>query len=70
MKTQADLVTEDKGFQEKRITRKVVIPGLNILHTKPIEDIAEVLALVIKSQNNIVEIRYVLGEYIELTYDS
>lgn len=70
MKTQADVVADDKGFKEKLEKRKVVVPGLNILHTKPVEDIAEVLALVMKSQNNIVELKYVLGEYIELTYET
>lgn len=70
MKTQADIVADDKGFKEKLETRKVMIPGLNILHTKPVEDIAEVLALVIKSQNNIVELRYKIGDCIELVYET
>lgn len=70
MKTQADLVADDQGFKEKYETRKVVVPGINMLHTKKVEEIAEVLALIMKSQNNIVELRYKLGEHIELVYET
>lgn len=70
MKTQADIVAEDKGFQPKTVTTKVVVPGIDSLHNKTAAEIAEVLTLVIKSQNGIKEFKYVLGEYIEITCDT
>ena len=63
---QEDLVREAMGYQPKEVTRKVNLPGLTALHNKSTVEIAETLALVLKSENNIVEIRYRVGEYIEL----
>jgi hypothetical protein len=67
-KTQQDIVDESKGYLPKTQTVKVSIPGIEYLHTRTTFDIAEALANVLKSQRDIVEVRYVLGEYIELTY--
>jgi hypothetical protein len=65
-KTQEDIVTSETQFPEQT-TVKVAVPGIQILHTKSTEEIAEVLSNVMRSHSNVVEMRYVLGEYIELT---
>jgi hypothetical protein len=66
-RTQAELVEEDQGFKSKEVTRRITLPGLKTLHNKPTKEIAEVLALAIKSEPNVIEIRYRVGEFIELT---
>jgi len=66
-RTQEDLVKEDQGYRSEEVTRKITLPGLKELHTKSTKDIAEVLAVAIKSEPNVIEIRYRLGEFIELT---
>lgn len=69
MKTQADIVADGKGYQEKYETRKVIVPGIESLHTKSATEIAEVLSMVLRSQKNIVEFTYKVGQYIELSYE-
>jgi len=69
MKTQADIVADNKGYKEKYEVRKVVVPGIESLHTKSATEIAETLSLVLRSQKNVREVRYIVGEYIELTYE-
>tara|TARA_B100001765_G_C19295806_1_gene246477 strand:- start:243 stop:470 length:228 start_codon:yes stop_codon:yes gene_type:complete len=66
-KTQGDLVANDSPYTPEQATKKIVVPGIQSLHMKSTEEIAEVLSNVLRSQSNVVEIRYVLGEYIELT---
>jgi hypothetical protein len=65
-KTQGELVAQDQGVKPEEERFKVNIPGLKDLHTNPTADIAEVLTTVLKSQSNIVELKYRVGEYIEL----
>ena len=65
--TQDDLVREAMGYRPKETTRKINLPGLQSLHLKSGVEIAEALALVLKAESNIVEIKYRLGEYIEVT---
>jgi hypothetical protein len=65
--TQADLVGKAIGYQAEESTHKVLIPGIDSLHTKPTSTIAETLALILKSEANVVEIRYRVGKFIELT---
>ena len=67
-KNQDDIVKESLGFKEKELTRKVMLPGLQELHTKPIADIAEALSLVLRSEGDIVELKYRVGQFIEVTY--
>lgn len=69
IKTQEDIVRAAKGFREKYETRKLKLPGIETLHTKTLEEIAEVLAIALKSQSNVVEVRYRVGEHVELTYE-
>lgn len=66
-RNQQELVQEEQGFQPKEVTRKITLPGLETLHTKTIDEIAEVLAIAIKSEPNVVELRYRAGKFIELT---
>jgi len=66
MKTQNDHVRQDKGFQPETVVRKVTVPGMKTLHERTTREIAEVLANVLRSEQNIIELRYVLGDCIEL----
>jgi len=66
-KTQEDIVLADTIYTPEQTTVKVAVPGVQQLHTKSTEEIAEVLSNVLRSRSNVVEIKYVLGEYIELT---
>ena len=54
-------------YVPEQTTTRIVVPGIHSLHTKSTEEIAEVLSNVIRSQTNVVEIKYVIGKYIELT---
>lgn len=65
-KTQDDHVKEELGFQPELIREKVNLPGIRQLHEQPAADIAEVLATLIKSRNDVKEIHYVVGEGIEI----
>ncbi len=66
-KTQGDIVMDNSLYTPEQTTIKVAVPGIQSLHTRSTEEIAEVLSNVMKSQSNVIEIRYVLGKYIELT---
>lgn len=69
-KTQEDLVRMRTALEPTEKTHQVRIPGIEQLHTKPVEEIAEVIAMVLKSQPNIVEVRYKVGNCIELVTKS
>lgn len=69
-KNQSDLVRENTDRKLPQVTEKVFLPGIQYLHTKPIEEIANALAAVLKSRQNIKSLTYKLGEYIEITSDS
>jgi hypothetical protein len=49
-RTQADHVTEELGVQEEFDTEEIHSPGIGKLHEKSIQDMAEILALAIKSR--------------------
>ena len=68
-RTQADHVEEDKIQNYQPLINRLKLPGIANLHTKPSEDIALVLTNVFRSQPNIKELRWVVGEYIELISD-
>lgn len=65
-KSQGDLVREAMGVQPEEERIKINVPNLKSLHTLPTAEIAEVLTMVLKSQANIVELKYRLGESIEV----
>lgn len=64
---QADIVRDNKDYVPETTTEKVRVPGIETLHEKPADEIAEVLALVLRSRSNVVAIKYELGSHIELT---
>ena len=66
-KTQGDIVIDNSPYAPEQTTVKIAVPGIQSLHMKSTEEIAEVLSNVMRSQSNVVEIKYVLGKYIELT---
>ena len=68
-KTQQDLVTEDLMSQPRVSKEKIRLPGIETLHLKSKEEIAEVLTMVLKSRTNIVGLNWVLGSHIEVTLD-
>lgn len=70
---QEQLVKEKLGHESKvrhDITEKLSIPGIENLHLKPVEEIALVLANVIKSRRAIKSFTYQVGEYIEISSES
>lgn len=69
VRTQSDIVREDRLRRHEPVVNKLRIPGIDKLHTKEVEEIAETLAVVLKSQSMLREFRWVVGEYIELTSD-
>lgn len=60
--TQGDLVVKDQGFKTKEEVRVVGLPGIAQLHTRSTEEIAEVLAVVLKSERNVVRLNWDLAE--------
>ena len=68
-RTQQDLVNEELLSQDRVTIEKLKLPGITTLHTKSKEEIAETLAMVLKSRANIVGMNWVLGKYIELTLE-
>jgi hypothetical protein len=69
-KNQQDIVSQNIELIPEKATVRIAVPGIKTLHTRSTEEIAEVLTNVIKSQSNVIEIKYVLGEYIELIKSS
>lgn len=65
-RTQGDIV-KNKMAKEPTETFDLRIPGVKDLHLRSIEEIAEVLAIALKSQSNLLELRYKVGESIEVT---
>jgi len=69
-RTQDDIVAQQQPVKPKEVTRKVGLPGVAQLHTRSTEEIAEVLAVVLKSERNITRLDWKIGEFIELTTES
>lgn len=67
MKTQDDIVAQDQGFKTRESTYPVRVPGIMQLHLKSTDEIAEVLAVVLKSERNITRLDWKLGEYMNVT---
>lgn len=65
--TQGDIVQQDQGFKAEEEVIPVTLPGIQQLHTRSTEEIAEVLAVVLKSQRNVIRMDWKIGESIELT---
>ena len=68
--TQADHVAEEMGYKPTLQKEQIAFPGIKLLHERPTAEIAEALALALKSRGNVIELRYKVGEFIELTFGS
>jgi len=66
-KNQEDIVAADGGIAPEVVKEKVRIPGIETLHEQPSDEIGEVLAMILRSRAHVKEVRYVVGEYVELT---
>jgi len=69
-KNQQEKMLGELATQNNRRTETLSLPGIKDLHTRSTDEIAQVLANVIKSRSGIVSIVYNIGENIEITYDS
>ena len=67
--TQDDIVRQDQGYKPQEVTRKVLLPGIEQLHTKPVNEIAEVLANVLRMERGVTKFTWEVGKHIELTID-
>lgn len=66
-KTQGDIVAADQNYQPETVTEKIHVPGIEKLHDLSASEIAEVITNVLRARPNIVAVKYVLGEYFEVT---
>jgi len=69
-KDQQTQVNNELATQNNTVTDKLNIPGIKTLHTKPVDEIAAVLANLIKSRAGITKLTYNIGEDVEVTYNS
>lgn len=67
-KNQQELVQQQMGVKAEVLKDNVVVPGIETLHTRDASDIAETLAVVLRSRPNIVSLKYVVGSHIELEF--
>jgi hypothetical protein len=65
---QGDIVHNKGPIAPEIQTEKIKIPGIETLHDQPAKHVAEVLAMVVRSRAHVMEMKWVLGKYIELTY--
>lgn len=65
--TQEDHVREDQANRKVETTTRLAMPGIKTLHTRPLPEIAASLAAALKSQSDVKELRFVVGEFIEIT---
>lgn len=68
-KTQQDLVNEEFFAQPRNTRESLKLPGITTLHQKSKEEIAETLAMVLKSRTNIVGLNWIVGKEIVLTLE-
>jgi hypothetical protein len=66
-KTQDDLVAQAEGVVSQTTTRKMLIPGIEELHKRPVAEIAEILANVLRLERNVVRLTWEVGKYFEFT---
>ena len=66
-RNQEDIVRA--SLNDNVVTQKVGYPNADKVHTLPVNELADILARVIKSRPNVVEFRYVLGDGFYLTYE-
>lgn len=67
--SQQEALANSLSTQDKTQKETLRLPGIETLHEKSTEEIASVLANVIKSRAGIVALTYKVGEGIEVVYD-
>lgn len=66
--TQADLVAREDAYEAKTVVEKVEFPGVTAMkELKSTEEVASLLALLLKARTNVVEMKYVVGSHVEFT---
>jgi hypothetical protein len=68
--TQQDTVNSELSAQEAERSEILRVPGIETLHTKGAEELASVLANIIKSRAGLVSVEYVVGKHLKLIYNS
>lgn len=70
VKDQTQLISDNLEASPRQITERLETPGVTTLHLKSRDEIAAVLANIIKSRSELVALKYVLGSHFELTFNS
>lgn len=70
VKSQQEQVNDELSTQRKIVTERLVIPGIATLHEKPKDEIAAVLANLLKSKAGMISLKFVIGEAVEIEYDA
>ena len=63
-------MNKEVNHPDHLIKVRVPVPGIQVLHSRSSEEIGEVLSKLIHSQSNLVEVKFAIGKYIELTIDN
>ena len=66
-KNQEEIVKNDLLKEPQLIKDRLDLPGLKEMHKGSVNDLAQIIAMVLKSRSNIVKLEYVVGDYIEIT---
>ncbi len=67
--SQSDIMKQELSEKPRQVTDTLRLPGIDKLHLKSKDEIAEVLANVLKSRANITALKFVVGSHLELTCD-
>lgn len=67
---QTQVVEQHLASQEREVTDILKIPGIEKLHLKSVDEIAAVLANVLKSRPGVKSFKFVVGSHIEIVCDS
>lgn len=68
-KTQQQEVETQLSSKNKLVTDIIRVPGIETLHTKPVDEIASVLTNILKSRTGIISLKYNIGKNIEIVCD-
>lgn len=68
-KNQTEVLEQALNNTDNMITEVVKLPGIATLHTRPTDEIATVLANLLKSKATMVSMNFVIGSHIEITYN-
>lgn len=68
VKSQTEKVNLELSQVPTVTTERLMIPGIETLHARPVDEIGAVLANVLKSRPGIQEFKLVVGSHIEIKY--